>query len=161
MGVTACGKSTIAQSIAERAGGKHIEGDLFHSPASIARMRAGIALNDEDRAAWLVQLGQLLAEAVAKGEKPVLSCSALKRAYRNQLRKAVPGLGFVFLDISEAEVNRRVARRKGHFMSRELVGSQFATLQSPVGEPGVLTVDATQSVDDISRQAVTWWDARR
>ena len=159
MGVTACGKSTIAEAIAQGAGGEHIEGDQFHSAASIEKMRAGIALDDGDRAEWLGQLGQLLVNAIAAGKKPVLSCSALKRAYRDQLRTAVPELGFVFLDIDQAEVQRRAALRKGHFMSMELISSQFATLQRPDNEARVLTVDATLPVAEISRQAVDWWEA--
>lgn len=161
MGVTACGKSTVAQAIARRIGGRHIEGDLFHSAESINRMREGIALTDADRALWLHLLGQLVADAVANDERPVLSCSALKRSYRDRLRAAVPALGFVFLDISEAEVRRRAARRRGHFMSTELIGSQFATLQRPDDEPGVLTVDATLPVEEISRQVVHWWNISR
>ncbi|WP_408003627.1 gluconokinase [Pseudomonas saliphila] len=161
MGVTACGKSTIAEAIAERAGGVHIEGDQFHSAASIEKMRSGIALDDEDRVEWLRQLGELLVSAVAAGQKPVLSCSALSRRYREQLRRAIPELGFVFLDLDQAEVQRRSALRKGHFMSLKLISSQFATLQRPVDEPRVLTVDATLPVAEISRRAVDWWNAQR
>lgn len=157
MGVTSCGKSTIAEAIAEQAGATHIEGDLFHSAESIDKMRSGLALDDADRAAWLTTLGELLHNAVQTGQRPVLSCSALKRTYRDQLRAAVPGLGFVFLKIDEAEVARRAARRKGHFMSPSLIASQFATLETPEQEPRVLTVDATLPVDEISRRAVTWW----
>lgn len=158
MGVTACGKTTVAEAIAQKAGAVHIEGDLFHSAASIEKMRAGIALDDEDRAGWLRQLGELLASAIAAGQKPVLSCSALKRRYRDQLRAAVPGLGFVFLDIDKTEVQRRSALREGHFMSLTLISSQFATLQRPDNEPRVLTVDATLPIAEISRQAVEWWN---
>lgn len=161
MGVTACGKSTIAAAIAQAASGVHIEGDRFHSPASLEKMRAGIALDDADREVWLTQLGELLAEAVAAGQRPVLSCSALKRSYRERLRAAVPGLGFVFLDIDQQEVERRVARRRGHFMSRDLVDSQFDTLQIPTDEPRVLTVDATLPVAEISHRAAAWWNAHR
>ncbi|SDS61454.1 gluconate kinase, SKI family [Halopseudomonas litoralis] len=157
MGVTACGKSTIAEAIAQGAGGIYIEGDLFHSAASIKKMRSGIALDDADRSEWLKQLGELLTSAVAAGQKPVLSCSALKRCYRDRLRAAVPALGFVFLDIDQTEVQRRAALRKGHFMSLELISSQFATLQRPDNEPRVLTVDAALPVAEISRQAVDWW----
>lgn len=159
MGVTSCGKSTIAEAIAEGAGGVHIEGDQFHSAASIEKMRSGIALDDEDRLEWLRQLGKLLVSAVAAGQKPVLSCSALKRFYREQLREAIPGLGFVFLDIDQAEVQRRSALRRGHFMSLNLISSQFSTLQRPDNEPRVLTVDATLPVAVISRQAIDWWNA--
>ena len=161
MGVTACGKSVIAEAVAREGGGVHIEGDRFHSPASIAKMRAGIPLDDQDRAAWLQQLGQLLADAIAAGQRPVLSCSALKRDYRQQLRAAVPGLGFVFLQIEREEVARRVRRRRGHFMSRDLVDSQFQTLESPLDEPGVLTLDATLPIAEISCRAVAWWHANR
>lgn len=158
MGVTACGKSTAAEAIAGAIDGRHIEGDLFHSPASISKMRSGVALSDVDRSDWLAQLGVLLAEAVAAGERPVLSCSALKRRYRDQLRAAVPGLGFVFLDIKEAEVRCRAGLRKGHFMATELIASQFATLERPDEEAHVLVVDATMPVEDISRRVATWWD---
>lgn len=159
MGVTACGKSTVAEAIAAAIGGRHIEGDLFHSPASLSKMRSGVALSDVDRRDWLAQLGGLLAEAVAAGERPVLSCSALKRRYRDQLRAAVPALGFVFLDIEEAEVRRRAGLRKGHFMALGLIASQFATLERPDGEAHVLAVDATLPVGEISRRAAVWWDA--
>ena len=161
MGVTACGKSTVAQAIARRIGGRHIEGDLFHSAENIRKMREGIALTDADRTLWLHLLGELLADAVTKNEKPVLSCSALRRSYRDHLRAAVPALGFVFLEIDEAEVRRRAARRRGHFMSSKLIDSQFATLESPVGEPCVLRVDATLPVERIGQLAQEWWLARR
>lgn len=157
MGVTSCGKSTVAQAIAERAGAAHIEGDLFHSSQNISKMRSGQALNDADRADWLETLGEALHGAVQAGQQPVLSCSALKRKYRDQLRAAVPGLGFVFLQLDQAEVARRAARRKGHFMSPSLIASQFATLEVPDREPAVLVVDATLPVKEISRRAVAWW----
>ena len=160
MGVTACGKSTVADAIARAVGGTHIEGDHFHSADNIARMRAGVPLSDADRAAWLTLLGEMLALAVAAGQRPVLSCSALKRSYRDILRAAVPGLGFIFLQIERGEVERRVARRRHHFMSAELVGSQFDTLENPAGEPDVLVVEATLPVEQISRQARDWWHAR-
>ncbi|PRB84651.1 gluconokinase [Pseudomonas sp. MYb185] len=159
MGVTACGKSTIAEAIARRAGAVHIEGDQFHGSANIEKMRSGQPLTDEDRAGWLARLGEELAAAVRAGQRPVLSCSALKRRYRDQLRAAVPGLGFVFLDLDPDEVRRRVSARQGHFMSLELVDSQFATLERPSDEPAVLTVDATLPIAAISRQAVAWWRA--
>ena len=161
MGVTACGKSTVAEAIAGVIGGRHIEGDLFHSAANISKMRAGVALDDTDRSDWLEQLGAVMAEAVAAGEQPVLSCSALKRRYRDQLRAAVPALGFVFLDINEAEVRRRAGLRKGHFMAAGLVTSQFATLERPDEEAHVLVVDATLPVDDISRRVAGWWGIHR
>ena len=160
MGVTACGKSTIAEAIARCAGAVHIEGDRFHGAANIEKMRSGQPLTDEDRAGWLARLGEELAATIRAGQRPVLSCSALKRQYRDQLRAAVPGLGFVFLDLEPDEVRRRVAARRGHFMSVDMVDSQFATLERPIGEPAVLTLDGTLPVEEISCQALAWWRAR-
>lgn len=157
MGVTCCGKSSVADALAERAGGRHIEGDAWHSPANIARMRAGIALEDADRRHWLSRLGALLADSVARGERPVLSCSALRRDYREQLRSAVPALGFVFLQLDEQEARRRLAGRHGHFMSADLIPSQFTALEPPLNEPAVLTLDATLPVAEIARRAALWW----
>src|SRR5690606_3856718 len=121
MGVTCCGKSSVADALAERAGDPHIEGYAWHGRENIARLRVGIALGDADRRQWLNRLGGLLADSVARGERPVLSCSALRRDYREQLRSAVPALGFVFLQLDEQEVRRRLAGRHGHFMSADLI----------------------------------------
>jgi gluconokinase len=106
-------------------------------------MSHGIALTDADRAGWLATLGRALADAP---QGAVLTCSALKRIYREQLRAAAPGLRFVFMSIERAEAERRVAARAGageHMFPASLVANQFATLESPVGEAGVLAVDAT------------------
>src|SRR5205814_1260657 len=119
-----------------------------------AKMSAGVALTDADRADWLATLGQQL------GAHPggvVLTCSALRRDYRDRLRAASPGLRFVFLDIARDEAQRRVAARaESHFFSASLVDSQFATLESPVGEKGVLRVDALAPIDALQRQVSDW-----
>lgn len=143
MGVAGCGKSSLAAALGTALSRPVIEGDDFHPPANRARMQAGIALTDADRAGWLdVLAGQLQAHP----DGAVLSCSALKRAYRERLRAASPGLRFIHLALPEAEALRRVQRRAGHFFAPELVRSQFATLEDPAGEDGVLTLDATQSL---------------
>ena len=157
MGVAGCGKTSVAQGIVAATGGRLIEGDAFHPPASIAKMSAGIPLNDNDRAGWLDRLGAELAAAVAAGERPVLACSALKRRYRDRLRAAVPGLAFVFLDLPRSVAAARVANRPAHFMPATLVESQFADLEPPTGEARVLTVDATLPAETISADAVRWW----
>jgi gluconokinase len=157
MGVAGCGKTSVAQEIVARIGGRLIEGDVFHPAANIAKMRAGIPLDDADRHGWLAQLGTELAAAVAADERPVLACSALKRRYRDQLRGAVPGLGFVFLDLPREAAAARVASRPGHFMPVTLVDSQFADLEPPAGEAGVVTVDATQPVALIVAEAIRGW----
>src|SRR5438105_5755087 len=139
MGVAGCGKSTLGAGLALALGCALIEGDDYHLPESQAKMREGIALQDSDRAPWLDRVGQVLQEQRGTA---VATCSALKRRYRDRLRAQVPGLRFVFVDIAEADAARRVGSRPAHLFPASLVASQFAALESPVGEPGVLRVDA-------------------
>ncbi|HET8743966.1 MAG TPA: gluconokinase [Ramlibacter sp.] len=153
MGVAGCGKSSLGVAVAAAEGLPLIEGDDFHSAASRDKMSRGIALTDADRAQWLEILGGQLA---AHPQGVVLTCSALKRAYRERLRAAAPGLRFVFLEIDRAAAQQRVAERGSHFFSATLVDSQFATLESPVGEPGVLRVDALAPLDDLQRSVSAW-----
>ena len=153
MGVAGCGKSTVGAAVAAAEGRPLVEGDDFHSAASRAKMAGGIPLTDADRAQWLVALGRQLA---AHPGGVVLTCSALKKTYRDQLRAAAPGLRFVFLEIGPDDALQRVAGRASHFFSANLVASQFATLESPVGEPGVLRVDALDSPDELRRQVGDW-----
>lgn len=156
MGVTGCGKTSVAQAIAERQGGRLIEGDAFHPQANVDKMRRGIALTDQDRAGWLDLLARELQAARQDGEYAVLACSALKRRYRDRLRGAVANLGFVFLELPEPEALRRVAQRIGHFMPGSLVASQFADLEPPSAEALVLTIDAMLPVQTIAEQAALW-----
>jgi gluconokinase len=153
MGVAGCGKSTVGAAVARAENTVLIEGDEFHSPQSRDKMERGIALTDADRDAWLTTLGEKLR---ASPDGVVLSCSALKRAYRDRLRAAAPGLRFVFLDISHAQALQRVAARAAHFFSPSLVDSQFATLESPVGEPDVLRVDALAPLPQLEAEISNW-----
>ena len=153
MGVAGCGKSSLGAAVARDEGLRLVEGDDHHSPESRAKMKQGIPLTDADRDGWLARLGEELAAAP---EGLVLTCSALKRAYRDRLRAASPGLRFVFLDVTREEAARRVASRPGHFFSSTLVDSQFATLESPVGEPGVLRVDARLPLPELQAQVRAW-----
>jgi len=152
MGVAGCGKSSLGAALARAERLRLIEGDDHHSAASRAKMSQGIALTDADRDGWLTRLAD---ELRAAPEGAVLSCSALKRAYRERLRAAAPGLRFVFLDIAREQAQRRVATRE-HFFSARLVESQFATLESPVGEPGVLRVDALEPLTHLQPQVSAW-----
>jgi gluconokinase len=154
MGVAGCGKSSLGRAVAHDHGLPLVEGDDFHDEASRDKMRRGIALHDADRSGWL----QTLARQVrARPDGVVLTCSALKRAYRDQLRAAAPGLRFVFLDIARETAHERVAARAGtHFFSLSLVDSQFATLESPIGEPGVLRVDACAPLAFLRQQVTDW-----
>lgn len=154
MGVSGCGKSSLGAALAQEFGLPLIEGDDFHSVENVRKMRAGIALTDADRAGWLETLGRELASHRAGA---VLTCSALKRDYRERLRAAVPGLGFVFMALSREEAERRVAARAGsHMFPASLVENQFATLESPVGEPGVLEVDATAPLPELAARTLDW-----
>jgi gluconokinase len=153
MGVAGCGKSAVGRRMAAQLGLPLIEGDDFHPPGNVHKMQQGIPLTDEDRAAWLTTLAGVLHDASGGA---VLSCSALKRAYRDRLRPAVSSLRFVYLDITRAESLRRVAARAGHFYPPSLVASQFEALESPSGEAGVLTLDASQSLDRLAASASDW-----
>lgn len=155
MGVAGCGKSQVGQRLAARLGLPLIEGDQFHSAESIAKMRDGAPLTDEDRAGWLLTLG----EQLSSRRGAVLACSALRRSYRDILRGSVnakSSLYFLFLDIDEPTSQSRVAARTDHFYPASLVASQFATLEDPAGETCVLTVDGTLPVDVVVARTMNW-----
>ncbi|MBS7660614.1 TRAP transporter small permease subunit [Pseudomonas lalucatii] len=156
MGVSGSGKSDISQAVATTLGWRHIEADQFHPQENVERMRAGIPLSDTDRVHWLDALIQQMQAAQAAGEGFVLACSALKLSYRERLRAAVPGLRFAHLHIDHATALQRVGARPGHFMPTSLVDSQFATLEAPDGEPGVLCLDGSQSRSELVEQVCAW-----
>ena len=156
MGVSGCGKSSLAQAIAQDLDGTMLEGDVFHPAVSQEKMARGTPLTDQDRAGWLIALGEALANSPGN---IVLSCSALKRGYRDTLRRYKPNLRFVYLDISPATALSRVSSRAvadGHFFPATLVDNQFATLEVPTGEAGVLTVDATTPLPELVAQVRSW-----
>lgn len=153
MGVAGCGKSAVGERIARATGLPLVEGDEFHPPANIEKMRRGTPLQDEDRAGWLDRLGQELQRRPAGA---VLTCSALKRSYRDRLRRFVPALRFVHLALTQEQALQRVAGRDGHFYPTSLVASQFEALEHPAGEAGVLSVDAAQPLDDVAARAIAW-----
>jgi gluconokinase len=153
MGVSGCGKSTLGARLASALRCDLIEGDDHHPPANRDKMAAGIALEDADRWPWLESLGRILRTSPGHA---VLSCSALKRRYRDLLRQAVPGLRFVHLDIGPETAAARVAARPHHMFPATLVTSQFAALERPCDEAGVLSVQAELPVADQMRQVVAW-----
>lgn len=156
MGVAGCGKSVVGQLLARRLALPLIEGDDFHPAGNIEKMRQGLPLTDEDRAGWLARLAQQLA---AQPQGAVLTCSALRRAYRDALRAAAPGLRFVHLALSPHQALERVAARTDHFYPPSLVASQFEALEDPADEAGVFVADATQHVDEITARACAWLGA--
>lgn len=154
MGVAGCGKSSLGHAVAQALRLPLVEGDDFHSPQSRQKMSQGIALTDADRAGWLDRLCEQLRQ---HPDGLVLTCSALKKTYRDRLRAASPGLCFAFLDINREQAQARVgARGEAHFFSSNLVDSQFATLQVPTGEPGVLALDATAPLSQLQADVVAW-----
>jgi gluconokinase len=146
MGVAGCGKTTVGTLLASRLGVPYLEADDFHPPANVAKMRAGSPLTDEDRQPWLAAIARQI--TAGTGPRPVVSCSALKRQYRNLLRQSDPRAWFLHLVISEAAASRRVTARPGHFMPQSLVPSQLADLEPLNAEAG-LAIDATQPPEDI------------
>lgn len=145
MGVSGCGKSSVGAGIAERLGVPFVEGDALHPPENVAKMAAGTALVDADRWPWLRAIAARI--AAEPGPMIVVSCSSLRRSYRDLLRaEAGRPVAFVYLRGSEALLADRMAARTGHFMPPALLASQLATLEDPQGEPGVLTLDIEQPV---------------
>lgn len=154
MGVAGCGKSSIGKYLSDATGLPFVEGDDHHSQANRAKMRQGIALTDADRDGWLATLVDQI-QKYPQGV--VVTCSALKSTYRQRLRAAGPGVRFAFLEIGKPEAHQRVtARAAEHFFATSLVDNQFATLESPSGEAGVLTLDATLSLNEL-QTAISHW----
>lgn len=157
MGVSGSGKSLVGAKAAEALSIPFIEGDQLHPEKNVAKMSAGIPLEDADRWPWLDRIGAELARTTAASGSAIAACSALKKAYRYRLRDAVgPHLRFVFLAGSRELLEERMTARKHHFMPASLLDSQFATLESPTGEPGTLTVDVAGTPDDIVAHVVRW-----
>ncbi len=145
MGVSGAGKSTVGRALALRLGVPFVDADALHPPANVAKMAAGEPLGDDDRYPWLERVGEWL----AGHPDGVVSCSALKRKYRDQLRAHCPRAEFLHLDGSAETIGRRLVDRSGHFMPAALLRSQLETLE-PLGvdEPGV-TINIGHSVDAV------------
>jgi len=159
MGVSGCGKSTVAEALARRLGGEFLDADPYHPPANVEKMGRGIPLTDEDRAGWLTVLADLLRERLGSPRPTVLACSALKEAYRDRLRVG-PGVRFLYLKGSFDLLEARMKARSGHFMKAGMLASQFAALEEPSG-PDCLTVDVARPVDELVAQAVEAWSRER
>lgn len=155
MGVSGCGKSSVGAAIAEAFATDFIEGDALHPAENIAKMSAGTPLTDEDRWPWLDAVGKALHEGSDGGHAVVVSCSALKRTYRDHLRQAAGGrLAFVYLTGTRAVLESRMGHRTGHFMPTTLLESQLATLEPPTGEDLVVTVDIDRPLEAVVLAAI-------
>ncbi len=148
MGVSGSGKTTVGTALAEAIGADFIEGDAFHPPDNVARMSAGVPLDDAARQPWLNALANDLRRAAEGGRSVVLACSSLKAAYRETLRSGCPTLRTVWLDVPRHVLEQRLRDRSGHFMPASLLESQIADLESPVGE---IAVDGTLPVSCLVR----------
>jgi gluconokinase len=131
IGVAGSGKSTIARLLAGRIGAEFLEADDFHSEEHKARMAAGIPLQDDDRWEWLGRLRNELENHLKHTHRVVLACSALRQAYRDRLSQGIEGVTYVYLHGTREEIRRRLESRTGHFMSPDLLDSQFSTLEEP------------------------------
>ncbi|MDT0444477.1 gluconokinase [Streptomyces johnsoniae] len=160
MGVSGVGKTTVARALAERLGVPFAEADDFHPPANVAKMSAGTPLTDADREPWLRSLGAWLGEREKEDSGGVMTCSALKRAYRETLRAGAPGVFFLHLEGSRELIEERLGRRTGHFMPPALLASQFADLEPlGAGENGAV-LDVQPTPEELVDRAIEVLAAR-
>ena len=150
-GVSGVGKTTVGQLLARELGWKFYEADDFHPQANIEKMKSGLPLNDQDREPWLTSLRELIERCVDAGEDAVLACSALKRKYRDHLR-VNNQVKFIFLRGDRAQVSKQIEQRHGHFMNPKLLDSQFADLEEPEPDEGVITIEIGRSPDELVRE---------
>lgn len=151
MGVTGSGKTTVGRALAEQLGWKYLDADEFHSAINVAKMRAGVPLNDADRQPWLGYLARTISDNLEAGDSAVLACSALKQAYRDTL-SINDEVRFIYLNGDRETIAERLRTRSDHYMNPTLLDSQFDTLEEP---KDALEIDATLPVDDIVRKIRT------
>lgn len=149
MGVSGAGKTVIGSRLASALGAEFVEGDSYHPPANIEKMAAGIPLTDEDRQGWLHAIAGRIRRANDSGDTVVVSCSALKRAYRDIIRADAGQVRFIFLSGERELISARLRGRKGHFMPPTLLDSQLSTLEEPSPDEDVWVVDINESPDQI------------
>ena len=154
MGVSASGKTTIGQQLAQALNAKFIDGDDLHPKGNVMKMASGIPLDDTDREPWLERINDAIYSIRRKEETGVIVCSALKKQYRDKIRLGNDNLTFLFLDGSMELILGRIAQREGHYMKTEMLTSQFQTLERPTDEPDVITIDISQSIERILEQSV-------
>lgn len=153
MGVSGSGKSTVGSRLAQDLNWIFYDGDDFHPPENIDKMRNGIALTDRDRAVWLTLLRQLIQDLIEADQSAVIACSALKATYRLVLKATdSEPIQFVYLKGTVEQIQARLKQRQHHFMNPTLLASQFATLEEPVG---LLTLDISPAPEQIAKQIQT------
>ena len=161
MGVSGSGKTTVARIIAERLRWPFEEGDALHPPANVAKMAAGHPLTDEDRAPWLAKVADWVDARLDAGESGVITCSALKRKYRELIDRRGERVEFVYLHGSRELIASRLATRQGHFMPSSLLDSQFATLEPPNDDERPITIHVDAPPEAIVEEIVQRLAARQ
>jgi len=157
MGVSGSGKSTLGAELAIRLGCRFLEGDAFHDEAAVAKMRAGIPLDDTDRWPWLDRLGAGIHDAVVADGLVVAACSALKRSYRDRLAAATGArTAFLLPEVSREDLTRRMNNRPGHYMPAALLDSQLSTLEPPQPGEAILLLDGTMPLDQLCGESLAW-----
>jgi carbohydrate kinase (thermoresistant glucokinase family) len=154
MGVSGSGKTTIGQWLAEALGWPFLDADALHGAANLAKMQAGLALTDADRAGWLKAVRGAIESIRAAGQRAVIACSALKRSYRGELVGADDDIAIVFLHGSPDLIAERLGRRSRHFMPASLLASQFDTLEEPAPDERVTTIDIDAPPQEIVRRII-------
>lgn len=149
MGICGCGKTTIGERLAKKTGRKFIDADDLHPRNNIEKMASGQPLDDEDRQPWLENIRDLLYSLESKNERTVIACSALKKNYRDQLRKGHENLTFLFLDGGRKLILKRMRKRKEHFMKVNMIESQLKILERPDHEQQTLVVSICGSIDEV------------
>ncbi|WP_394843925.1 gluconokinase [Pendulispora brunnea] len=148
-GVSGSGKTTVGKNLAQRLGCAYGEADEFHPPENIAKMAAGTPLNDDDRKPWLQRIADYADARIAKGESAVVTCSALKRRYRDFLRQGRPALRIVYLNGDRETIAQRLSERKGHFFKEHMLDSQFRDLEPPQADENIVDVSIQGTPDEI------------
>jgi len=154
MGVAGAGKSTVAQQLARRLGWDFTEGDALHPAANVAKMTSGRPLTDADRASWLASVAQVIGTWRSRGERGVITCSALKRAYRRQIIGDHSDVRLVYLAGSRELIAQRMAARHKHFMPASLLDSQFDALEPPEADEDPITLGIDRPVTEIVESIV-------
>lgn len=149
-GVSGSGKTTVGTMLAERLGWMYAEADEFHSAANLAKMAAHVPLDDVDREPWLAAIGEWIDAATRAGTPAVVTCSALKRSYRDRLRAGRGNVRIVYLDIDRATAAARLAERKGHFFPPELLASQLSALEPPTEDEDVIRVEVNAPSSELA-----------
>lgn len=153
MGVCGCGKSTVGAMLANNLGASFIDGDDLHPRANIEKMQSGTPLNDEDRKPWLERISDVFFSISRRERSCVIACSALKKKYRDEIRKSGKII-FIHLYGDKDLIMQRMSKRSGHYMKENMIDSQFSTLEFPKNEDLVINIDITPSIQEVVNTAL-------